>query len=39
MKKYELLDMDVIKFEEQDVIVTSPNPGGTIDLPPEDDDS
>lgn len=38
MKKYELLDMDVIKFEEQDVIVTSGN-NGDIDLPPDDDDS
>lgn len=32
MEKYEFLDMDVIEFAEQDVIVTS---GGDIDLPPD----
>lgn len=35
MNRYELLDMDVIEFTEQDVIVTSPN-DGNIDFPPDD---
>ena len=35
MNRYELLDMDVIEFEEQDVIVTSGS-NGNIDFPPDD---